>query len=160
MSTVSICPVCKMKVNKSNYRFEFQDQTYVFCSQQCLDRFNDNPHIYIGHPARPSPKQKNMQVLKKRALKFKVSISQQQSLTVVESLSKMMGVKKVEVEKNHVYITYDLLQVTEEQIEKEIENSGEILGQSMAEKLRRAFVHYLEDSELSNLEQVDHSHRH
>jgi len=160
MSLVSKCPVCKMKVNKSNYRFVFQDQTYVFCSMQCLDRFNDNPHVYIGHPAKPSPKQKNIQVIKKRSLKVEECLSQQQSLIIVENLSKLMGVKKVEVEQNYIYISYDLLQVTEAQVEKEIEATGEILGKSIAEKIRRAFVHYLEDSELSNLEQAGHSHRH
>lgn len=160
MSETTICPVCEMKLLKSKNVYEYQGKAYIFCSQQCLDRFQEKPHLYIGRPAKPSPKQKNMQVIKKRTIKLEENLAQQKLLIVIENLSKMMGVKKVEIEHAHIYITYDLLQITEAQVEKEIENTGEILGKSMAEKLRRAFVHYLEDSELSNLEQSDHLHRH
>jgi len=71
-----------------------------------------------------------------------------------------MGIKNIHVEANCVYITYDLLQATVEQIEMTIENTGEKLGSGLAEKLKRAFIHYLEDAELDNLEKPGQEHRH
>ena len=71
-----------------------------------------------------------------------------------------MGIKNIHVEANCVYITYDLLQATVEQIEATTENTGEKLGSGLAEKLKRAFIHYLEDTELDNLEKPGQEHRH
>jgi len=34
------------------------------------------------------------------------------------------------------------------------------LGSKLAEKIKRAFIHYLEETELDNLEQPDHEHHH
>lgn len=49
-------------------------------------------------------------------------------------------------------IVYDLLQATAEQIEEKLAEIGIQLGEGLAERLRRAFVHYEEECEVGNLE--------
>ncbi len=60
------CPVCSMtKINRS-LLFSFQGIDHYFCSSQCLDRFKDRPHLFVGDPQRGlSPKQKKQTVFKK-----------------------------------------------------------------------------------------------
>jgi len=72
----------------------------------------------------------------------------------------MMGILEVTIDKNIVRITYDLLEVTEEQIEATIVAIGENLTSSWGNKIKRAFIHYLEESELDNLEQQSSSQGH
>jgi len=153
-------PVCHMMVNKDGFSLEYQTTVYAFCSQQCLERFKSNPHLYIGQPGRLSPKQHGQEIIKKRRLKLGEPLTDNQSAVIITELENMMGIKAVCVEADGIYITYDLLQATIEQIEKKIEATGEQLGKDMAEKLKRAFIHYLEETELDNLEQAGHEHRH
>jgi YHS domain-containing protein len=42
-------PVCGMKVDDKNPEFqtEFGDRIYVFCSEQCLRKFEQEPEDYI-----------------------------------------------------------------------------------------------------------------
>ena len=54
---------------------EFQQRNYVFCLQQGLERFQNKPHLYIGFPSRPSPRQLNQSLIKKRTLKFEQRLS-------------------------------------------------------------------------------------
>ena len=71
-----------------------------------------------------------------------------------------MGIKNVDIDSEGMHISYDLLQVTAEQIETAIDKSGVILGDKLSQKLKRAFVHYVEESELDNLEQSGGKHNH
>lgn len=154
------CPVCHMMVNQDNFLLEFQQRVYVFCSQQCRDRFASSPHLYVGMPGQPAPKQQGDEIIKKRIVKLNEPLTENQSAVIVTELRNMMGIKDIHIESDHIHIAYDLLEATAEQIEVAIEKAGEKLGNGMAEKLKRAFIHYLEDSELDNLEQTDHKHRH
>jgi len=74
----------------------------------------------------------------------------------------MMGIKEVTIDKNIIRITYDLLEVTTTQIETTIQRAGEKLTASWGAKLKRAFIHYFEETELDNLEyqQSNHTHHH
>jgi hypothetical protein len=76
------------------------------------------------------------------------------------ALKEMMGVKEVIIDKCFVNITYDLLEVTAEQIETNIEEAGENLAVSWGEKLKLAFIYYFEETELDNLEHQQSSHEH
>jgi hypothetical protein len=51
-----------------------------------------------------------------------------------------------------VTITYDLLQATADQLEAKMGEVGVKLGEGWAERLRRGFVHYMEECEVGNLE--------
>ena len=154
------CPVCDMVVNKGDIELSYQGLIFAFCSQQCKDRFAANPHLYIGMPGHPAPKYLGHELIKTRILKLQESLTTNQQQVVIADLMNMMGIKKVSVDIDRVLITYDLLQATVEQIEATIEKSGDKLGGGLGEKLKRAFIHYLEESELDNLEQSGHSHRH
>jgi len=59
---------------------------------------------------------------------------------LVSCLSEMMGVKVVAVEGKKLQITYDLLQTTEIQIEKTLDEIGVQLGDGWLERLRRGWV--------------------
>ena len=74
----------------------------------------------------------------------------------------MMGIQSVLVDGDCVVIGYDLLQATVEQIETRLEEIGVQLGEGLAERLRRAFMHYEEDCAISNLEvrPCHHNHGH
>ena len=42
-------PVCKMNLdnNKTNFSSEYQGRKYYFCSQNCLNKFNEGPEKYL-----------------------------------------------------------------------------------------------------------------
>lgn len=67
------------------------------------------------------------------------------------NLTEMMGIKDVSIEDNKVSISYDLLQVTRQQIENRLAEIGIKLGNDWMERLRRAWVHDSEENELDNL---------
>jgi P-type Cu+ transporter len=48
-------PVCRMDVRPdAPLRTQFGEKTYVFCSQRCLDRFQQNPRAFVDAPAEPA----------------------------------------------------------------------------------------------------------
>lgn len=153
-------PVCKMKVNSGNLPFKHMGIEYSFCSQQCHDRFSANPQLYIGLPGKPSPKQHDMHIIKRRILKLNEIIPENIAIDIEVELKKMMGIKEVTIDKNIVRITYDLLEATSEQIEAAIGASGGELMMGWGNKIKRAFIHYLEESELDILEHQPSSHSH
>ncbi len=64
----------------------------------------------------------------------------------------MMGIHNIVIDGNFIDVTYDLLQVTESQIEKNITDADIVLGDDVMEKIRRAFVHFTEEIEVESLE--------
>jgi len=154
------CPVCHMIINKDSFALEYLACVYAFCSQQCRERFEANPHLYIGMPGHPSPKQQGHELIKKRSLKLNQPLTENQSRVITSDLENMMGIKEVHIESDSLYITYDLMQATVEQIEAAIEKTGEKLVSGLGEKLKRAFIYFLEETELDNLEQPGNEYRH
>lgn len=153
-------PVCHMWVLPDQYAIKYQGLDFAFCSQQCRDRFLANPHLYIGKPGRVAPKQAGHESIKRRTLTLTEPLSQDMSDELISGLRDMMGIKDVVVTQDKVDISYDLLQATAEQIEDKIAEVGAGLGQGWADRLRRAFVHYLEETEIDNLEEGSSSHGH
>lgn len=151
-------PVCRMEVDAGQFAFSYLGIEYSFCSQQCQDRFSANPHLYIGQPGKPSPKQHGKSIIKRRILKLDTPVPDNIALKIDTALKNMMGIKEVTIDKNIVRITYDLLEATTEQIETTIEGAGENLTTSWGEKLKRAFIHYLEETELDTLEEQHKKH--
>ncbi|MBV9174731.1 MAG: YHS domain-containing protein [Chloroflexi bacterium] len=47
-------PVCGREVAQldASLTSEYADETYVFCSQTCRDRFDEQPDIFTGQPGR------------------------------------------------------------------------------------------------------------
>ncbi len=153
-------PVCHMIVEPDQLAVTHLGMHFAFCSEQCKQRFLNNPDLYIGSVAHKAPKQEGRKVLKRRRLKLSEALTDDVKEQLVERVQSMMGIKCVEVEGDTVDITYDLLEATEAQIEEAIAQSGATLGQGLAGRLSRAFVHYLEETEIENLGAKPATHRH
>ncbi|TCK18020.1 YHS domain-containing protein [Thiogranum longum] len=153
-------PVCDMMVDPRELSIDYLGMHFSFCSEQCKQRFLDNPNLYIGTAGHKSPRQEGRVVLKRRRLKLSEPLSAEAREGLIKQLQSMMGIKRVDVEGDIVDITYDLLEATEAQIEETIAQSGAVLGQSLARRLSRGFVKYLEETEIENLEVKPQPHHH
>lgn len=146
-------PVCGMNVPPTQFEMIFEGIHYAFCSAQCRERFVANPHLYIGMPGEKSPKQKGVVLFKQRRFQLDAPLTSQDAAILAESLGAMMGVKAIEIQGDvTVTITYDLLQTTASQLEAKMVEVGAKLGEGWSERLRRSFVHYIEECEVENLE--------
>ena len=152
INTILTDVVCGMELNSDDISLDYQKIHYAFCSNQCLERFQLNPHLYIGYPGSEAPKHAGIVVLKKRKLKLAEPLPQEVADLFIECIEAMMGIHYIEINKNRIHITYDLLQVTESQIEETITDVGVTLGNDMMEKIRRAFVNFTEEIEVESLE--------
>jgi len=147
-----------MQITTGDLNISHQGKDFYFCSAQCSERFRANPHLYVGRAGHPSVKQQGDVVLKQRTLILDSALSGSQAEQLSSALLNMMGIKSVHIEGKRMQITYDLIQVTAQQIEIAIEQAGDALGHGLSSKLKRSFVHYLEETELNNLEtQTDDS---
>jgi YHS domain-containing protein len=153
-------PVCEMWVAPEQNAVTYQRMHFAFCSPQCKQRFLANPHLYIGRPGEPAPKQSGHAVVKRRRLRLDEPLAHADAQQLTERLRAMMGVSVVEIKARDLSITYDLLQATAEQIEAVLQEAGARLGTGWAERLRRAFVHYLEETEVESLEVRPDPHAH
>lgn len=144
--------VCGMDITAEDIYLDYQGIHYVFCSSQCLERFKLNPHLYVGYPGSEAPKHAGVIVLKKRKLKLAEPFPKDVYDQFIDYIEDMMGIHSIEINGNCIEISYDLLQATELQIEKKITESGVVLGDDLMEKIRRAFVHYTEETEVESLE--------
>jgi Cu+-exporting ATPase len=55
-NTAAIDPVCGMSVNPATAAgsFEYEGETYFFCSTHCLESFRKDPLLFLSHDQRPS----------------------------------------------------------------------------------------------------------
>ena len=141
-----------MGVEADEIALDYQGRHYVFCSNQGLERFQLNPHLYTGLPGNEAPRHAGVEVLKKRTLKLAEPLPEEIRDQFIGCLEAMMGIHSTEINGDRITIVYDLLQVTESQIEATISGAGIALGAELVEKIRRAFVHFVEESELDSLE--------
>lgn len=155
-------PVCGMDVAPTQFETIFEGLHYAFCSEQCRQRFVANPHLYIGVPGEKAPRQKGEELLKRRRFQLDLPLAPQHAAILAEEVGAMMGVKAIDIQDdNTVTITYDLIQATAEQLEAKMAEVGARLGADWAQRLRRSFVHYMEDCEVGNLEvRPHHGHGH
>ncbi|MGA9163716.1 MAG: YHS domain-containing protein [Thiobacillus sp.] len=162
MSATVKDPVCGMEVAPAQFETIYEGLHYAFCSEQCRQRFATNPHLYIGVPGEKAVRQKGVELFKRRRFQLDAALDAPGAAVLTEALGAMMGVKIVEIEDgNTVTITYDLIQATAEQLEAKMAEVGAKLGAGWAERLRRGFVHYMEETEVGNLEvHSHHGHGH
>ena len=157
MSATVKDPVCGMEVAPTQFETVYEGLHYAFCSEQCRQRFAANPHLYIGVPGEKAARQKGVELFKRRRFQLDTPLAAQDAEILAKELGAMMGVKDIEIQDgNTVTITYDLIQATADQIEAKMVEVGAKLGAGWAERLRRGFVHYMEECEVGNLEV--HSH--
>jgi len=152
-------PVCGMMVDPHELKVEYLQMHFAFCSEQCRERFLANPGLYVGRPGEKSPKQEGREVIRRRRIHFTVPLPKGQEQVLNDKLLAMMGIKKVIISGDRLEITYDLLQATAGQIEAEIIKFGAGLGEGWTDRMRRAFVHFEEETVIESLE-VPHSGGH
>ena len=154
--------VCGMQVDSDVNQIVYRGIAYAFCSKQCQERFLANPHLFVGMPGQKAPKQEGVSVIKQRRLRLAQALSPDQCKALDDALQAMMGIQSVSIDGDSVVITYDLLQVSVEQVEEKLAEIGVQLGEGWTERLRRAFVHYEEECEIGNLEvhKGKYVHRH
>lgn len=146
------CPVCQMTNINRDLLLSYQGVEHYFCSSQCLERFQSYPHLYVGDPQHGlSAKQKDQVVLKQRRIRLNEVISDDVKKVLEESLLALMGIRELAFDQQDLFVTYDLLEVSLESIEKAIEDSVASLQGTVLENLKRGLIHYSEECELANL---------
>ena len=153
MSIASKDPVCGMFVDAYKIEFVYAEVHYAFCSEQCQERFVANPHLYIGYAGHKAPKLRGIQALKWRRFKLEHALSSLECEQIIKGLRLMMGVRKVHVNNMILEITYDLMEVTAEQIENRLVQVGLNLGEEWPERLRRSFINFVEEFEILGLDE-------
>jgi YHS domain-containing protein len=144
--------VCGMEVASTCHAVDYQGSRFAFCSAQCRERFIAHPHLYIGLPGQPAPKQQGRMVRKRRSFELDTALDSRQAEAVREHVRALMGVEAIAAEGARVSVTYDLLQVTAVQIEAAFEAAGAQLGSGWGARLRRGFAHYTEECEVGHLQ--------
>lgn len=47
VDSISIDPICKMKVKQATFKSSLPKQQYLFCSKSCKVKFDKNPEKYV-----------------------------------------------------------------------------------------------------------------
>lgn len=145
-------PVCHMDVPASSFPIVYAGIHFAFCSAQCQERFQANPHLYTGYPGKKSPAQSGKEILKRRRMVLAEPLNAQQGELVKRKLLEMMGIKSVCIEGDKIEIEYDLMQATVEQIAEQLALIDTELGGDWINRLKLGFINYLEDCEIGSLE--------
>ncbi len=140
------CPVCGMKANADLPSVEYQKMFFHFCSKQCRETFIARPNLY-----RIRAGNVRNEAIKRRTMHLAEQLDNEVTELLIPYLTELMGVKDVVIEEDKVHVTYDLLQVTEEQIENALVDVGVQLGSGWVDRFRRGWVHDSEEIELDNL---------
>lgn len=145
-------PVCGMEVETDQFRLTYLQMELAFCSLHCKTRFLAHPHLYIGYPGQPAPVPEGRTLLKRRRLLLARPLSAEGTRIVEEMLYASMGIREVSISDTALEITYDLLQVSVEDIGRTLFEAGVRLGEGWSERLKRAFIAEAEEWELTSLE--------
>lgn len=146
------CPVCHMTVESPTFEATYRDINYWYCSEQCKTRFLSNPGLYVGRPGEKSPKQQGVQVLKKRRIKLEHPVSSTTKTNTLMVLYKIMGVKRVKLNKKDLVIEYDLLETTEKYIIDALLTSDLAVDDGFVERVKRTFIDFTEETQIAALE--------
>ena len=142
MAKTSRCPVCGMAADPDATTLEYRHMHFAFCSDPCRERFQRGPEAYLGATGRQRPRGRT----KQRRLRLGQRLTNEQREVLGDLLEGMMGVRTVDIRGDRVAITYDPDQASDERLEEELSDAGERLGHGWAERLRRAFIHFEEES--------------
>ena len=155
MSILYNDPVCGAPLTDHNIEVVHSGISCFFCSNQCRERFLANPHLYIGYPGHQAPKQRGVQALRRRHFKLEQALTPQQADIFINYLKMVVGVKLVDIDGLllDIQIIYDLMIVTAEQIEDRLHGIGLSLGSEWPERLRRGFINFIEELEVSGLDE-------
>lgn len=144
-----------MVTDEASISDTYADLKLTFCSEQCKERFVANPNLYVSQAGKTAAKHYIKNIIKQRTLELEKTIPDAIAKAISQSLMTMMGINEVQIKDNKIDITYNLLEATSQQIEDHIDQMGQHLSGSWIDRLKRAFIHYKEETELDNLEQSD-----
>jgi YHS domain-containing protein len=136
------CPVCGMAADPDANGLEYRHMHFALCSDVCRQRFLRSPESFLGVAGGGRGGGR----IKQRRLRLGQRLSGDQRDTLRDLLEGMMGVRTVDIRGDRVAITYDLDQASDQRMEEELFEAGERLGRGWPERLRRAFIHYEEES--------------
>ena len=145
-------PVCQMMVPETSFAIKYEGIFRAFCSEQCKERFLENPHLYVGRPGHKAAAQQGETVVKRRSFILSAPLDAMQEEQVKLALFGMMGVQEVNIEGDRIEIQYDLIQATAEQIADQLALIGATLGGGWVDRLKLAFINYKEECEIASLE--------
>jgi len=145
-------PVCGMMVNSGELSLEYLQMNFSFCSMQCRDRFVENPRLYVGTPGSKSAKQRGEVLIKQRKINLSCPMPENSEQDFRDALLAMMGVNEVLINGSTVIVSYDLLQATAAQIEEQFVQFGISLGDGWGDRLRRAWIDFVEEEQLAGME--------
>ena len=114
----SKCPVCHMHVQPDLVTLVYQGMHISFCSDQCFERFNTNPHLYVGVPGQHAPKQQGTRIIKHRCFRLESPLPNEQAQVLSDAINAMMGIEKIAIEGRIVRVTYDLLEPQQNRLKK------------------------------------------
>ena len=142
------CPVCGMDTADSDWCVQHGGVNYRFCSTQCRENFRARPSLYVG---RNSATGSGRSIIKQRAFALAQALDHVQQIHLKQDITRLMGIRDLEVKADAVTITYDLLEVSAKQIEQALTKAGVSLGTGWSSRLKRGWIHYSEENELDNL---------
>ncbi|HSH29577.1 MAG TPA: YHS domain-containing protein [Thiohalobacter sp.] len=144
--------VCSMWVSTASYPLEYRGMHFAFCSEECRERFLGNPGLYIGRPGEPAAKQSGEVWRKSRRIHLGRPLDQHQAEQVMNRLDALMSVTAIWPGADMLEVSYDLMQITARQIEGALEAAGADLGGGWSDRLKRSFIHLLEETESASRE--------
>lgn len=139
--------VCDMWVSPASHPLHFRGMHFAFCSRECRERFLENPGLFIGRPGEPAAKQSGEVWRKSRRIHLGRPLDQGQADQVVNRLNALMSVTATWPGEDVLEVDYDLMQITALQIERALEAAGADLGGGWGDRLKRSFIHLLEETE-------------
>ncbi|MDQ6951889.1 MAG: hypothetical protein Q9M26_09525 [Mariprofundales bacterium] len=143
-----ICPVCGMDSADSVIYAEHIGITYHCCTLACRENFLARPQLYVGKRALAISGRESM---KCRRFALERRLDHLQQVHLRQALQRLMGIHRLAIETDRVSVTYNLLEVTAEQIERALSDAGLSLGSGWSGRLKRGWIHYSEENELDNL---------
>lgn len=146
------CPVCQMEATKEDLWRTYRRLKFWFCSQQCEDRFIAHPDLYVGsRKTGRSEKQKGRVEIKSHRIVFSKSLDKMEMAKLTDGVQQLMGVKTLKVSPKDMSISYDLMEVSLETIEGQVEQTLGPLETPWVDRVKRSWIHYSEECELEDL---------
>jgi YHS domain-containing protein len=136
-----------MRVTSDANALEYGHMHFWLCSEQCRLRFQDRPERYVSGARAGERRAPPRERIKRRRLRLGQTLRPDQGELVRDLLEGMMGVRLVSFRGDRLEVTYDGAMTGEDQIERELAEAGDRLGAGWADRLRRAFIHYEEETE-------------
>lgn len=148
-SRADICPVCGMTLDTMQCQLKHQKMHFYFCSAQCRETFTANPALYSSKSGKVRD-----EIIKRRRLCLAGSYSSEEVQVIEGVLNPLMGIKEINLEGSSLFISYDLLQVTQARIEQTLNDVDIKMANSWWQRLRHGWIHNTEENELKNLSET------